>query len=288
MLLLTIVLSLVSQSGQESAGAKETRLDKDQLKKWVEFYRQEAEEYDIYLGDDRKTELQFRPEPVFRWASPNSDNEFNGVIFVWTHQGRPEVLGSIWSAHSKRVDRPRTIAHTFHSLALQPLTADRKQKRFWYPRTGGVDFKPVPGAPVPAASARGRLSQMRNLSRQFTADEEVKTDVRESLRLLSQPIYRYETKSADQDGAIFTFLLGWDPEVVLIIESRQTTEGPRWHYSPIRFGYQSTRVKHNDKEVWNYQRGGPMRDPKHYYYSVHGASRVDRYIKTTPKNDEQE
>jgi hypothetical protein len=42
-----------------------------------------------------------------------------GAVFIWTYQGRPEMIGSIGS----RQFRPgmSRVFHEFHSLTLQPL-----------------------------------------------------------------------------------------------------------------------------------------------------------------------
>ena len=49
------------------------------------------------------------------------------------------------------------------------------------------------------------------------------------LRLLTQPIYKYET--ADSGGALFAFVEGTDPEVFLMIEARTVDAGSVWHYA---------------------------------------------------------
>jgi hypothetical protein len=93
------------------------------------------------------------------------------------------------------------------------------------------------------------------------------------MRLLPQPLYRYTAgEDGEGDGAIFAYLRDWDPEILLVVESQDTPDGPRWHYAPLRFCYLSARVKYRDREVWSYQKGGPMTDRTHYYLSIHGAS----------------
>lgn len=251
-------------------------LDTAQLKRWTEFYQQEAAEYEISLGHDGATQLDFQSVPIFRWAAPITQNEFNGVIYVWTHQGRPEVLGSIWSVASKQLPGKRNIAHTFHSLSLQPVLANRNGKAFWHPESPGIKLKPVPDAPEPAATAVQRRLQIRAIAQEFSAVQEVSKTRSEPLKMLPRPILEFETESSS--GAIFTFLRDWDPEVMLLIESRETPNGTRWHFEPLRFCMLGARVVHKGVEVWRYQRGGSMRDPEHYYFSMHGASIVDRII----------
>ena len=260
---------------QDAEPTEKQELDPEQLQRWTKFYQREAREYDILLGGAGGEELEFNDVPIFRWAAPQSQNQFNGVLFVWTHHGRPEVLGSIWSVGSKRTKESRNIAHTFHSLSQQPLLANRNQQALWYPNKPGLNLKPVPDAPEPGKTSAQRRLQLRAMARQFSASQESRNKT-EPLKMLPRPIYEYETDEVS--GAVFTFLRDWDPEVMLLIESRETKDGPRWHFEPFRFCMLSANVRHNDVEVWSYRRGGPMRDPKHYYFSLHGASWVDPII----------
>lgn len=277
---ISLIVASGTVDGQDQATGK-LRLDKTEMKRWVEFYQAEAKQYDIFLDEDRTVKLTFKPEPVFRWSSPNANNEFNGVMFVWHHQGRPEVIGSIWSIAKSPSPGKRTICHTFHSLAAGPLHAERKGEPWWHPRTAGVAPKLIPGAPVPAKSAQFRLTQMRALAREFSVSQYMdRAETRkETLRLLPKPIYRFEHDSEDAfDVGIFAYLRGWDAEILVMIETRDTPDGPRWHYAPVRFCALSARVEHKGKQVWTYERGGPLRDRQHYYLSIHGASIVDRYF----------
>jgi hypothetical protein len=275
LVLITVSAPVQMSLADDAAITEKQELDKEQLKRWNKFYQREASEYDIFLGGAGGEKLQFLERPVFRWAAPMSQNEFNGVIFVWTHNGRPEVLGSIWSVASRQVKGRRNIAHTFHSLAQKPLLANRNGGDFWHPTEPGLSLKPIPQAPVPAQLPAQRRLQIRALSREFSASEEARGK-QETLHMQPRPIYEYETDQGS--GAIFTFLRDWDPEVMLIIEARETVNGPRWHFEGIRFCVLSARMRYRDQEVWSYEHGGPMRDPKHFYFSIHGASWADRII----------
>ena len=77
-------------AGEGGHSSSKLQLDAEQMKRWVEFYQREAEQYHIFLGEDRNAKLKLRHEPVFRWASPDVSNEFNGVIFVWDARGTTE------------------------------------------------------------------------------------------------------------------------------------------------------------------------------------------------------
>ena len=52
----------------------------------------------------------------------------------------------------------------------------------------------------------------------------------------------------------------WDPEIILVIETRPTEAGPRWHFGAGKFSNRPLRLLHKDKEVWKHPTidyGGP-------------------------------
>jgi hypothetical protein len=275
------MLLLAAGQAEPAPAPAEPELDAKLLARWGEVYLQEAQQYEIFLGTDRKVALKLEPKPVFRWAEPQARNRFNGVIYVWTHAGRPEVIGSIWASGGPAPPGKWKLCHTFHSLATGPLEAYRNGEGSWAPAKGGVEPKLAPDAPVPGKTLSQRLTQMKSIARDITVLQAVDPEETKEveLRLLPQPIYRYEAgDDASRDGAIFAYLRDWDPEILLLVESRDTPDGPRWHYEPFRFCYLSARAKYKDTEVWSYHKGGPMTDRKHYYLSIHGASFVDRIV----------
>ena len=72
------------------------------------------------------------------------------------------------------------------------------------------------------------------------------------LRLLSQPVYRYSDADAGiQDGAIFAFGYGTNPDILLVIESdRQGESAPSWRYGVGRLGGGEAFVSLDGQEVW--------------------------------------
>ena len=122
---------------------------------------------------------------------------------------------------------PRNLNHELHSLSTSVLDVTRPgEANTWTPTAAGVELKPVPDAPAPAATPAQRMLQMREMIRGFTAsslDHEAK---RWELRLLPKPLYRYESTDPDVlDGAVFAFVTsaGTDPEVILVVEARKAS-----------------------------------------------------------------
>ena len=239
-------------------------------------YAEDAAEYSIYRDVERREKLELRQEPVYAWTNPVLGQE--GAMFVWTRQGRPEAIGSIFSFPAQ-VKGMRGLMHEFHSVSTATLVPERASLNRWEPQSGLV-MKALPDAPKPADSARPRLLQLRDLSRSFTA-RSVDPDGRTcELRLLTQPLHRYQSTDPDIiDGALFAFVssAGTDPEVVVMIEARRGDDEPVWKYAPCRFSNLNLHVKYNDAEVWTSILGGENtkeHDAQHLYH-LHRDRRID-------------
>ena len=120
----------------------------------------------------------------------------------------------------------------------------------WNPATPGIELKAFADAPPPADTLPVRLRQMRSLAGEFRAFHN-RPNKPEELRLLPQPLYRYEnTESELLDGAIFSFVQATDPEVLLLIEARRTGDRFAWHYGLARMTSVPLRADHRDAKVW--------------------------------------
>jgi len=96
---------------------------------------------------------------------------------------------------------------------------------------------------------------MRELARDFSATT-IQDGVERELRLLPQPIHRQETTSSDVlDGALFTFVMGTDHELMLLIEAREAAGPLSWHYAAARFTDLTANLNHRRLPVWSYERG---------------------------------
>jgi hypothetical protein len=252
------------QAAQQAARAKRERL--------LEIYTGEAEGYTIYRDASRKDRAELRREPVYVWTNPVRGGGQDGAVYVWTCKGRAEVLGSFFSYPA---NGPRRLSHEFHSLSLSVLNVERSGGRVstWRPMAPGIEIAPIQGAPSPGSSPHQRLSQMRTLSHEFSASTKDREERRWELRLLPQPLYRYESTDPDLvDGALFAFVTsaGTDPEALLMIEARKPAQADStiWHYGIARFTDQQLWVRHKGKEVFSALMilyNEPLQDPKDRY-----------------------
>ena len=72
------------------------------------------------------------------------------------------------------------------------------------------------------------------------------------LRLLAQPIYRYENTKGDLiDGGFFAFVQGTDPEVFLLIEARRPPGCTRVAFGATRMHGIYLRLNRGGREVWS-------------------------------------
>src|SRR5262249_5981359 len=145
------------------------------------------------------------------------------------------------------------------SLSEFPLKGKRNDRLRWSPDVG-VKFVALPDGPAPADTSKKRQLQMRSLARQFTgsiADRNDDTKFSE-LRLMAKPLYQYESSAGpNREGAIFALVTTNDPEILLILESRETDGTRQWVYAAARMHYCRLQLKLADKVVWDVPQAAP-------------------------------
>ena len=128
---------IASDDRTESARAREAAV----------ITRKAAESYTMTMGASGEAALEFEQKSLLQWANPVSGS-FHGSVFVWTSQGRPQVVASIYKWYSQTPH----LGVELHSLALCPVRAVRNGQPEWVPNRAGVELKSIPGAPAPAGS----------------------------------------------------------------------------------------------------------------------------------------
>jgi len=95
---------------------------------------------------------------------------------------------------------------------------------------------------------------MRSFAERFTAavdpSRSGKWQDRHQLRLLTTPVYRYADAAEVLDGALFAFVQGTNPEVLLLIEAPQGESPGRWQYGFAPMTSFEAQVRRDDKIVW--------------------------------------
>jgi hypothetical protein len=222
-----------------------------------------AAEYVVELDRSSGVKLQQTEEPVLRWLL-QLDRRFYSDVFLWTHEGRPLVVAAITSVYGAR----RIMETEVHSLSIGLPRLLHSGQAVWQPQRGGVEWKPLPGAAKPAATTAARLTQMRGLAAEFSLSG-VYGKMREDLRLMPAPIYRYKSEQQGVlDGALFAFARGTDPETFLLLEARQAGESAEWHFALARFcGHCSLHAKREGAEIWQAEvlSTATVTDPKEPY-----------------------
>jgi hypothetical protein len=188
-------------------------------------------------------------DPVLRWTNPAAGRVF-GNTYVWVQNGRPVAAGCLFRNY-----RPwNTFNGELTALTGTKLVARRDSAVKWEPKD---DWKwhPLLGAPAPAATAGQRLVQMKALAAEFAVEvldtrNNPKGD-EQTPRLLPKPLYRYDTaRTKTFDGGLFAFVLGTDPELLLLLECDTAAAKPAWRFGVGRMNRDAIRLKRKGETMW--------------------------------------
>jgi hypothetical protein len=230
------------------------------------FAKQAAGAYRFRVGERAVT---LHPEPLLRWNN-QVVREDDGMLFLWTEgeKGRPLATAQFFVVEND-------WHHEFQSLSLSPFEARFEQRPAdnwsWRPDGPGLEFVRADHVDAPADSASGRLRQMKMIAERFSAavDQNEAFQTPEQLRLLTTPVYRYSANSQGIfDGALFAFVQGTNPEVLLLVEALGAEPAERvWRYGFARMSSYNLRVRRGEQTVWERKREPvPTPSPASPYY----------------------
>lgn len=186
-------------------------------------------EYEFSAATKPSRKLALSKSPALRWNYPIR-NVDDAALFLWLGKDRPEALSTVMSYRDGKRNLRR--AYEFLSLSQDRLEASRDGAIAWLPEKPGFTWQTLPKSPAPADTPAARKRQMHDLAARFLVAVRSK-DNRYELRLLSQPLYRYQNAKADiLDGCLFAFVEGTDPELILALES--PADEPRWKFATGR------------------------------------------------------
>lgn len=191
-------------------------------------------------------------QPIIRFTTNGIDE---GSIFLWTKQGRPAIVGQVFRL--KNVEGGLWL-HEFQSLDHEPFNLRRDGKEVWSPKTEGLKWRTLETNLIPSEVERIRLSQFKQLARDFTGNEQTPgindgpTLKNFGLSLKSKEAYRYQAKTQNVlDGIIFWFSQedNTDPELLLMIEAVSNQTGNSWRYALARLSCWPMQVDYKGKRV---------------------------------------
>ena len=212
--------------------------------------RAKARSLEVTVGKQNAVRAELHREPILRWSNPTIGSIY-GDVFVWTAEGRPVALASIYRWYHPH----RTATVELASVSEGPVAAKEGEVLRWDCESSGISLDSVPGAPPPAKSREGRLVQMRELAGGFSARLEDVRDgeqVTRELRLLRQPVFRYESpENGVLEGAIFAFVEGTDPEAWLLLEARVAKDEDKlaWRFATARMNIDELVVSYRTSQV---------------------------------------
>jgi hypothetical protein len=207
---------------------------------------------------------------------------FDGTLWAYGQKGRPVAFIEMYCG---REANPR-YRHATTGTCDRPLKLIGAPRITWTPQSSAIAWAELQADKPPAAEPGPRLRQIKALAKRFSANQIFEpTMQREELRLIVQPLHRYEdAKAKIRDGAVFALALGTNPEALLFIEAREDAAADAqgaatWHYGWARRGTSGPVHGFLDgEEVWSVKRLLQVtpEDPHvHFYRSLNGNPVLD-------------
>jgi hypothetical protein len=239
----------------------------DESDVWSKAFLEAAKSYE--LVGEKETPLKLVSRPILNWTNPERNTKA-GSVFLWTNDGLPAAAMCIYPSSETTLD------HEFQSLSTTSFQASLNSRVAWKPTEAGITYESLPDVRPPGKAGPIRLTQMRVLAREFAAGIVKPNGTQVPLRLLPTPLYRYpesETPRTVVDGAVFAFVQGTDPEVLLMIESALDEKGAaQWRFALARMSMVPLEVIRASQVVWktDWAREAPDRG----YYTIHNIPAV--------------
>lgn len=176
----------------------------------------------------------------------------DATLWCFAENGRPAAFCKIEKIAVG--DRNRWL-YCFASLSTSPIEAEWAAGKTFSAKGPGIRFIELSGAPNPAEGKEARSRQVKDLVRRISvslADPDLA--FRENLRLLTQPIQRYDdAKAGILDGAVFGFSTnGTCPDLIVLIEAQKAKDGSaKWKIAVARMTNCELRLRDQDREIWS-------------------------------------
>jgi hypothetical protein len=221
------------------------------------------------------TKAMVCPNPLMKYTDVPRQIEM-ATLWVWQDEGCPVALGKV-EAYSRK-GGPQWV-YCFASTSTGLVEGQWPDGHRFQARKPGIEWTALTGA-VPQDTAAGRLRQMKDLFRRFSAtarDDLVKTS--DELRPLARPLYEY---SAPKRGVLQGVLCGFaangtNPDVIVALEAVRPAEGKdaptTWRYGVVCMTATGVSVKLDKAEVFTRPYTRSPGDHDTWTWLLEGASK---------------
>ena len=243
LLSLAVIVAMTADARADDPPAKAVKEPKEDSSPTV--MKKTIDSVEITIGKDVTDKLVRVDGPIQRWSNPLV-RIVDATVFLWTRDGRPAVVSQVADVTDEGVWQE------FQSLTTEPLLGTRDGQSYWAPIAAGIKWERAPTTEAPAATPELRRVQMRKIAEKFRVADLFEFKEPNQLRLLATPLYRYSApKAGVRDGALFSYALGTDPEVLLLIEAQQEGDAETWKVAFARLTGFACRATLDDKEFWS-------------------------------------
>jgi hypothetical protein len=199
-----------------------------------------------FRNESQPGEITMLKSPLFRY-SDEQRTILDGSFWCWVSEGRPVAFQKV--ERYKHEDPSLHWLYCFASASTKQIDVQWQEGRLWKSSEPGIKWNSVPAKAVPPTT-RAFAVQAKNLARQCSVtlyEDTHKTQ--EQLRLLSRPIYEYETDRTNR-GAVFGFATGTNPDAILLVEMDRSKENPEWNLGWIQMTAGRLAARVRGQTVW--------------------------------------
>src|SRR5688572_23587887 len=115
--------------------AADSAADKSRQEEVARLASAEARQLTLLVGDESPAPAALHEQPLLRWSNPTAGS-VHGEVFLWTVEGRPAAIASIYRWYHPFKDS--TVE--FVSVAEQGVRASEGDISRWQTKTPGLQF----------------------------------------------------------------------------------------------------------------------------------------------------
>ncbi len=191
-------------------------------------------------------------EPIFRYSDPQRQI-IDGTMWVWTIDDLPVMTMKLECCSLPEPER-RWLFNV-GSCSANSIAVKWSFEQEYESKKPGLTFQSLDAGPKLSESKSGRLLQLKQLSRKFSATMLGTTgpDDKSEMRLLPTPLFRYSSKSGRiADGALFGLsATGTNPDAIVAIQWREEDNAGHWEFACMGTTNAGLQIRLDDTEVWS-------------------------------------